>query len=56
MVPVDFFASKVEYRGKVIIQGIFRDLTQARKLDAIQAQLYRDHLSNLQKSFELPYS
>ncbi len=55
MVPVDFFASKVEYGGKTIIQGIFRDLTQARKLDAIQAQLYRDHLYNLQNSFKLPY-
>ncbi len=54
MVPVNFFASKVEYGDKTIIQAIFRDLTQARKLDAIQAQMYRDHLSKLQNSFRIP--
>ena len=54
MVPVDFFAVKVEYGGKTIIQGIFRDLTEGRKLDALQAQLYRDHLSFLQKFFKIP--
>ncbi len=53
MVPVDFFASKVEYGDKTIIQGIFRDLTQGRRLDAIQAQLYRDHLSYLQNFFKI---
>jgi PAS domain S-box-containing protein len=36
-VPVNFVASKVEYGGKTIIQGIFRDLTERLKPEHIQA-------------------
>jgi PAS domain S-box-containing protein len=36
-VAVNFVASKVEYGGKTIIQGIFRDLTEGRKPEHIQA-------------------
>lgn len=36
-VPVNFVASKVEYGGKTIIQGICRDLTELRKPEHIQA-------------------
>jgi PAS domain S-box-containing protein len=35
-VPVNFVASKVEYGGKTIIQGIVRDLTELRKPEHIQ--------------------
>jgi len=34
-VPVNFVASKVEYGGKTIIQGIFRNLTERRKPEHI---------------------
>ena len=36
-VPVNFVASKVEYGGKTIIQGIVRDLTELLKPEHIQA-------------------
>jgi PAS domain S-box-containing protein len=36
-VSVNFVASKVEYGGKTIIQGIVRDLTERRKPEDIQA-------------------
>ena len=52
-VAVNFVASKVEYGGKTIIQGIFRDLTEGRKPEH-QVQQYRDHLSFLQNAFKLP--
>ena len=35
-VAVNFVASKVEYGGKTIIQGIVRDLTELRKPEHIQ--------------------
>jgi|GEM_PF-506205 len=53
-VPVNFVASKVEYGGKTIIQGIFRDLTGRWKPKHIQVQEYRDHLSYLQNFFKIP--
>jgi PAS domain S-box-containing protein len=53
-VPVNFAASKVEYRDKTSIQGIFRDLTESGRPDAIQVQQYRDHLSFLQNFFKIP--
>jgi hypothetical protein len=36
-VQVNFVASKVEYGDKTIIQGIFRDLTERREPEHIQA-------------------
>ena len=53
-VAVNFVASKVEYGGKTIIQGIFRDLTGRWKPKHIQVQEYRDHLSYLQNAFKIP--
>jgi PAS domain S-box-containing protein len=55
-VPLNFVASKVEYRDKPDIQGIFRDLAECGKPDQIQVQQYRDHLSFLQNFFKIPSS
>ncbi|MFZ0051102.1 MAG: PAS domain S-box protein [Desulfobaccales bacterium] len=52
-VAVNFVASKVEYGGKTIIQGIFGDLTEGRKPEH-QVQQHREHLSFLQNTFKLP--
>jgi PAS domain S-box-containing protein len=38
-VPVNFVASKVEYSGKTIIQGIIRDLTGLRKPEDIPGSI-----------------
>ncbi len=36
-VPVDFAGDRVEFGGEMIIQGIFRDLTEPRKAETYRS-------------------
>jgi PAS domain-containing protein len=46
IIPVDITGSPVKYGGRTLVQGIFRDITDHKRMED-ELKMHRDHLGKL---------
>lgn len=46
IIPVDITGSPIKYRGRTLVQGIFRDITDHKRMED-DLKIHRDHLGKL---------